>query len=99
MEIDEFVQARIAEREATAINVTRFEVRDGIPGNYGIKDEVLAACEADRQLVELAQGLEYLREIGDPTAPRTPIGRDILEILAARDADHPDFHEEWRSAS
>lgn len=48
MEIDEFVLARIEDREAGAHNVTRFEVRDGIPGQYAIKDEVLAACEVDR---------------------------------------------------
>lgn len=57
---------------------------------------VLAECEATRQLIELAQGLVYLREIGDPIAPSTPVGQDILEILAQPYADHPDYREEWR---
>lgn len=58
---------------------------------------VLIECEAKRQLIELAQGLVYLREIGDPVAPSTPVGQDILEILAVPYADHPDYREEWRA--
>lgn len=57
---------------------------------------MLAECEAKQQLVELAQGLVYLRGIGDPVAPSTPVGEDILEILANVYADHPDYREEWR---
>ncbi|WP_300680729.1 DUF6221 family protein [Nocardioides sp.] len=52
MTITEFLLARIAEDEATASNVSRFEIRDGIPGNYAITARVLAECEAKRRIVD-----------------------------------------------
>lgn len=88
MTLTEFLLARIAEDEATANNVTRFEVRDGIPGKYVIKDRVLAECEAKRRIIG------YLPPVDGP-------GRDWYRFgllqMASVYADHPDFREEWRA--
>jgi hypothetical protein len=85
MTLTEFLLARIAEDEASATNWLRFEVRDGIPGNYAIPDRVLAECEAKRRIVGLI----------DPDRNRWSV-RNILGTLALPYADHPDYDEGWR---
>lgn len=60
---------------------------------------VLGECEAKRSLIEWAQGLEYLREVGDPKAPERPVGNEVLQIMAQPYADHPDYPHDvaWTS--
>ena len=55
-----------------------------------------ADVESKRDLVEWAQGIEYLRSVGDPKAPVEPLGEDVVRIIAERYAGRPGWREEWR---
>lgn len=108
MTLTGFLMARIAEREASAGNYLMFDVRDGRPGNYSIRDEVLADCEAKRGIVELHVEEEIHWDDGRVTAAgwcsTCHDGNDLdggfpcgtLSALATIHADHPDYREEWR---
>ncbi|WP_426244737.1 DUF6221 family protein [Nocardioides sp. LHG3406-4] len=82
----EFLLARISEREAEAL-----EERD-----EGWPPGVLGACEADRNMIQWALGIEELREMGDSAAPASPLGDTALRSMASVYAAHPNFREEWR---
>jgi hypothetical protein len=55
-----------------------------------------ADVELKRDLVEWAQGIEYLRSVGDPKAPVEPLGEAVVRIIAERYAGRPGWDEEWR---
>ena len=61
--------------------------------------EITARCRSDietkRDLIEWAQGIEYLRSI-DPDAPARALGEDVVRIIAEQYADRPGWREEWR---
>ncbi|WP_426243795.1 DUF6221 family protein [Nocardioides sp. LHG3406-4] len=82
----DFLLARITERENEAL-----EERD-----EGWPPGVLAACEADRNMIQWAMGIEELRDMGDEAAPLTPLGDTALRSMASVYADHPNFRDEWR---
>ena len=88
MTLTDFLLARIAEDEATAINWVRFEVRGGIPGNYVIKERVLAECEAKRR--QIKHLIDYME------GEYAPWNETQLQIMATVYADHPDYQPEWR---
>lgn len=102
--LTEFLLARIAEKEANAINYLRFEVRDGRSGNYAIPDEIRAECEAMRRIVErhspvIVDERRGLAECGyccdgwgEAVAYPCPDVRDLASVYA----DHPDCREEWK---
>lgn len=97
MTITEFLLARIDEDEKVARQVRPIEyltTRDrstlmgGEERGYGFvqakSGRVLAECEAKRRLVEQWGQFE------------TYNGDDLLCVLAAVYADHPDYRPEWR---
>lgn len=90
----EFLLARIAEDEETANNWLRFEVRDGIPGNYAIPARVLAECAAKRAIVESA---EFLR--GAPSIHRDAMTYmdAVLAKLAGVYASHAEYLDDWET--
>lgn len=93
----DFLLARIAEDEADAHNWLRFEVRDGIPGNYTIPDRVLAECEAKRQIVGVVSEFERRApEWGDEFPAVSALVAYPLRVLASVYADHPDYRDEWK---
>lgn len=100
MTLAEFLLARIAEDEDVATNWLRFEVRDGVPGNYAIPDRVRAECEAKRRIIELHSdgGKDWNGErfVHFCHSCRTPWPCLTLRALALPYADHPDYREEWR---
>jgi hypothetical protein len=98
--LTEFLLARIAEDEAAA----RDDGADAMMGHrwkhapenvyqelqavvLANSRRVLAECEAKRLVVK---GFEPYGELDDMFAP------EILAILAAVYADHPDYRDEWK---
>jgi hypothetical protein len=75
-----FVTARIREAERAA----------------GGDPSLLADCANRRQLIDWATEIEELRTLGDVAAPLRPVGREVLQLLAERWQQHPDWCEVWR---
>ncbi len=102
-DLTEFLLACIAEDEAGASSFLHFEVRDGIPGNYAIRERVLVECEAKRRVVaEHPIDTDVINpgcRVCDST-PEDGVWGDgpcaTLRALALPYADHPDYREEWR---
>ena len=92
MNIVEFLEARIDEDEEQAssgwerLGDSRWE-RDNYGRTLLTPSAVLAECKAKRVIIEAF----------DPEAPDLDpyVGRDVIAILAAIYADHPDYQEEW----
>ncbi len=62
---------------------------------------VLAECAAKRFIVELAESMQKLDELGNGPyknagAAEAAILGDVLRSLASVYADHPDYRPEWR---
>jgi hypothetical protein len=106
--LTEFLLARIAEDEGTAIYAqTRYDLEPedwggwwfGHQQHYSRYDpaRVIAECEAKRRIVERhansgASGCYICAE-----AEREQVECVEQRILAAVYADHPDYREEWRT--
>ena len=101
MTLSEFLLARIAEEEATAslVLLSSVDTSAGVPEikYQGIRDWVLAECEAKRRIVELHTGEhECIRGDGDQGLNDDGWPCRTLLALAPVYADRADYLEEWR---
>jgi hypothetical protein len=109
--LDEFLIARIAEREAFWRGLIpsreNYYVATDAPYDEGLVTiadvnvaEMLADCEAKRRLVELSQSVEQIVRgddaWADSTAGLVVAYRNALCVFAAIHSDHPDYDERWR---
>ena len=95
MTIAEFLEARIAEDEAT-LDAVPAAAKQSDDFDFGGTDDYLrftigygravAECAAKQAIIE---GLEPFSILDDINAP------ELLSILAAVYADHPDYRQEW----
>jgi hypothetical protein len=113
--LTDFLLTRIAEDEAVAQSVGSYP--DSEPwslstflGDWGENERwvveisrrrVLAECEAKRQIVELARGIDPYGEtdwadVGELDDAQVRVLADVLRALALPYADHPDYRDEWR---
>lgn len=97
-DLTSFLLARIAEDEAEAPHVT-YQVNRYPEEAVGIRDRVLAECEAKRQILA-AYGEHLWLDPGDRDACDAASSAEpavtMLRLLALPYADHPDYREEWR---
>lgn len=97
MTIDEFLLARIAEDEAYWGNPAMLPFTG--PGTSRLALKVQAECAAKRVIVELAT--KQLVEVegyaidGGMDLDPPHVSDDILRVLAAVYAEHPDFDPAW----
>lgn len=113
MTITEFLEARIAEDEASAREIAAMDRRaDRAPEDFAryVIDPIIGPYGGQSRLRNVAFGL-HLARFGDParvlaeceakrriTARRTPGDRSDLIGLAMIYADHPDFDPAWGTA-
>lgn len=94
MTITEFLEARIAEDEADAINrvVLPFTDRRGLSDSDA--ERIHAECAAKRALMKAGVELEDSRSDANLWSMDSP-DDVIMRILAAIYKDHPDYQQEW----
>jgi hypothetical protein len=102
MTLAEFLLARIDEDEGAA-GFEEFGMP--VPGNSWGPERVLAECEAKRRIVNDAGFAVHQAEINkraphtEPVFAAALLGKHVLNHLARPYADHPDYRQEWASAS
>lgn len=100
--LTDFLLARITEDQAEASNFLRFQVGHRGPGNYSIRDRVIAECEAKRRITESYPQQRRYVEIADTRSENPRVveaGWDtptVLHLLALPYASHPEYRDEWR---
>lgn len=95
MMIDEFLLARIAEREADVLAANDIHASGPIAAEDALarvldEDRARAECDAKRQIVKTLDDDPWCLDGGHPYIDFT------LRTLALPYADHPDYDEEWR---
>ena len=106
--ITEFLEARIAEDEAGAINRVVLRAEDRRSLTMDEAERVHAECAAKRVIVELHGPLEdrggqsgvdhgflWCGSCGTLDDAPVPFPCETLEALAAVYKDHPDYRQEW----
>jgi len=84
--LSDFLLARIAEDEEGAPRHLFDRERGGL---IGIRERILAECEAKRRIVA---------ECGKPMMTfYGPTEKHVMRLLALPYADHPDYREEWKA--
>lgn len=95
MKLTEFLEARIAEDEAEAKNLQG-------ETDFGLEaagDRMLAECAAKRELLEQRKRIDQSMSMDDWSAGWSDGNYAALNALAAVYKDHPDYREEWSSAT
>lgn len=104
--VTEFLLARIADQIATAREVRATKAEDGPhpagpdPASLWLAWQTIADCEAKLRIIARHTPVEFLDAPGEfgcavsPTRGVWPCA-DLLD-LAAVNADHADYREEWR---
>lgn len=108
MTLAEFLVQRIAEDEAAARRVTRYELMTALnrslapaaePTLFVARNDparVLLDCELRRAMVELWQDPDELPIWSREEVVRAVAVEDCLRLLAVPYADHADYDESWR---
>ena len=108
MTITEFLLARIAEDEALASKLARFDKGHYSPGTQIYTGSawvhsplttarVLAECATKRAIIGLAAKVEDAEDaMAREWATAEVLAPAILHALAAVYADHPDYRQEWQ---
>lgn len=103
MTLVEFLLARVEGDETLAAARLRQIEPRGTKREVWAYRQILAECEAKRQIVKLAQ--QDIDDAGaghdDPIRHAFNCGaghhaHNVLRLLAQAYADHPDYREEWR---
>jgi hypothetical protein len=108
MTITEFLEARIAEDEAEAMDVPLngdlFDM-SRLAFTPALRSRVLAECAAKRAILAFDEDMQIWEprlsssdtDAGSFTmgAPKDPHARHVTRILAAVYADHPDYRQDW----
>jgi len=97
MTITEFLEARIAEDEADAIDrvVLRSEDRRSLTDDDAAK--IHAECAAKRAIIKLCEVVGGMDAaiVGEWGGPGYGADEDILRALAAAYKDHADYQQDW----
>jgi hypothetical protein len=87
MTITEFLEARIAEDEAVAVEpVTDQWSAWALEGGEDVAVSEFASGSDDRALAECAAKRQLLRDFDSP---------ELLNVLASIYASHPEYRQEW----
>ncbi|MCU1677720.1 MAG: hypothetical protein JWM93_2478 [Frankiales bacterium] len=97
MTIVEFLEARIAEDEASADHIHADDCRPrlGFPCDCGYPARVLAECAAKRAVISEIEGMELQIDGEWGVGKWTMDMSTPLRAFAAVYADHPDYRAEW----